>query len=551
MHFSLIAINCRYTHSCLSLFYVRNTLTDHFQDCSAVIHDFTINDPYYDTLLSISGMKTDALFFSAYIWNADFILRLVNDLSIINPAMPMIIGGPQVSALQYINLPQQCILITGEVEGLEESFFIDLKKRRLKNSYTASKMNPFHFPYTAKDLAEALSDRSIYYESSRGCPFSCSYCLSSTDNNMVNKDFEIVKDELATLLKNQPKIIRFVDRTFNASSKRALELWQFLAEQKVDTTFHFEIAPDLFTEEMFAFLEKVRPHLFQFEIGIQSTHRLTLEAINRRMDINASLNNIKRLMALDTIHLHVDLILGLPYETIESFRHSFNDIFSLLPHYIQMGLLKILPHTPISEKNQEFGMAYCIHPPYQILSTKWLPHEQITKLYWFGECVESFYNNRFFRSFFRYVRKRTDGYTFFSELLEICLHKGFFQRARTQKFMCSILEEMVFDWKDKKIVLEILKYDWLRTGNRFLPDSLKNEPLKKEKDRLWKDLPQDYPPYYSRQTRNSFFKQSLFATFSRKALKEIGLIEGNKTTVCFRNERECNVLHLQKTFLIC
>jgi hypothetical protein len=215
-----------------------------------------------------------------------------------------------------------------------------------------------------------------------------------------------------------------------------------------------------------------------------------------------------------------------------------------------MGLLKILPQTPISREVNNYGLAHCAHPPYQVLTTNWLTHQQLIRLYWFGECVEAFYNTRFFRSFFAYIQKREDGYSFFSKLLEYCFSLEFFQRAKTQKLMSNILVEMTSDREDNKIIQEILRYDWLRSGNRFLPENLKEEPLKRQRDRLWNNMPQDYPPLYTRKTRNYFFKQSLFAKFSEKMLQEVCLIDGNKRTVCFLQEREKTVLQLQKAILL-
>lgn len=550
MRYSLVAINCRYTHSCLSLFYVRNELSKYLKDCSITLHDFTINDPYFNTLSRLLSIKNDALFFSIYIWNADYVLRLVTDISKVRSSLPIILGGPQVSALNLEDLPEQCTVVYGEIEGLDASFYRDLQQGALGQSYSGGANNPFDFPYNDNDLSETLSERNIYYESSRGCPFSCSYCLSSADTNMRNKDIAAVKDELRQILTHKPRIIRFVDRTFNASSKRALEIWSFLAEHGEETLFHFEIAPGLFNSEMFSFLEKIRPGMFEFEIGIQSTHPQTLEAVCRKTNLTKALENIRRLMQLDSIHLHIDLILGLPYETEETFACSFNDIFTILPHYIQMGLLKILPETPISRETTDFNIVYCARPPYQILSTRWLDYTQIIRLYWFGECVESFYNNRFFRSFFTYIQRKESGFSFFSKLLDQCLSSGFFQQAKTQKLMNTLLLEIASAREDKKIIREILRYDWLRSGNRFLPENIIEKSLKEEKDRLWQELPQEYPPLYTQKTRNYFFKQSLFASFSKEALQEIGIVENAKTTVCFLPERENNVMQLHKTVLI-
>ena len=550
MRYSLIAINCRYTHSCLSLFYVRNELLKHLKGSNITLADFTINDPYFNTLSNLLSLTDDALFFSMYIWNADYVLRLVADISKVKPSLPIILGGPQVSALNLQNLPEQCTIVYGEIEGLSPSFYTDLQQGILKKHYSGGANNPFDFPYTDNDLAERLSDRNIYYESSRGCPFSCSYCLSSADKNMRNKDITTVKEELTQILSHKPRIIRFVDRTFNASSKRALEIWSFLAKHGGETAFHFEIAPDLFNAEMFSFLEKIKPGIFEFEVGIQSTHPQTLEAVHRKTDLPKALGNIRQLMKLDTIHLHIDLILGLPYETKETFACSFNDMFSILPHYIQMGLLKILPETPISRETEDFDILFCCRAPYQVLSTRWLNSDTLIRMYWFGECVESFYNNRFFRSFFRYIQRKESGFSFFSTLLDHCLHSGFFQQAKTQKLMSTLLLEIASDRKDKEIIRELLRYDWLRSGNRFLPENITAQSLKKEKDRLWQELPQEYLPLYTRKTRNYFFKQSLFASFSKEALEEIGIAEDDKTTVCFLPERENSALELHKAILV-
>lgn len=552
MQISLIAFNARYIHSCPALFYVRNALHEKFPGCDIYLHQFTINDPYYDTLLRITSDKASAIFFSVYIWNANYINRLVNDLAKIAPDIPLVLGGPQVTYKNINSLPPQCTIIRGEIEGVDASFYDDLKENHLKREYIATPGKPFSFPYKDEDFSVLLKNRHVYYESSRGCPFGCTYCLSSATRGVHNRDVDEVKEELAKLLTHQPKIIRFVDRTFNANAQRALEIWRFLAEQQGDTVFHFEIAPGLFTEEMLAFLENIEAGRFQFEIGLQSTNLETLEAVNRTMDLASAQDIISCLAGYDNIHLHVDLILGLPHETQETFKRGFNDVFSLAPHYIQMGLLKVLPGTAISQSMEEFGMQCCAQPPYEILATRWMNHETLRYLHGVGECLEAFYNNRFFRSIFSYVRKiEQDPFEFFENLLEVCQKRNFFDLAKTQELMSSILFQLAEERPDKNLLHELLRFDWLRCGHKFLPEHLHDDSPSKIRDYLWHHLPENYSPLFTYKTRNDFFKQSAFFKFSEETLKETGHGDGKKEAyVCFLQEQAVGVFKLCKSVLI-
>jgi len=508
--------------------------------------------PYYPTLMQISSLAADAFFFSVYIWNAHIIKRIINDLAKTQPFSRIILGGPQAIAFNADELPTGCTVVSGEIEGIDRSFYTDLKSGSLRPSYHGVRSREFYSPFTPDDFKDQLVNRHIYYESSRGCPYSCSYCISSLEPGVRYKDIAKVRDELKEILAHKPQSLRFVDRTFNASAKRALEIWKFLLDESKGTTFHFEIAPDLFSEEMFAFLQTIPPHLFQFEIGIQSTHVKTLSAISRKSSISSSLDNIKRLVQINTVHLHVDLILGLPYETYASFGKSFNDIFSVCPHYIQMGLLKVLPQTPISRQLGEFSIQHCNYPPYEVLSTRWLSHDQMAELFWFGECVEAFYNNRYFRAFFGFLQRNgRDGFQFFLDLLESCRKHDFFNRAKTQLLLSEILADFIRNDPMGGVLQELLIYDWLRCGHRFLPDHLGPHVLKQTKDLLWRELPQELPPLYTSASRNNFFKQSLFVKFSGETLHVLELTDGEEGVLCFLNEKENALLELYKVALLC
>ena len=539
--FHLISINCRYSHSCLAQFYLRNELERHVPGQPIRLSQYTINDPYYATLLRITAAPARAVFFSVYIWNHAYIRRLVVDLAGLLPDLPLILGGPQAAALT--GLPAQCTVIEGEIEGVGRQFYDDLAAGRLQPLYVAAASRSFPSPYRNDDFSGPLQNRQIYYESSRGCPFFCSYCLSSISRGVRHKPLETVRRELKQLLASRPMIIKFVDRTFNDDPDRAVAIWRFLIEQAGAVKCHFEIAPDRFSEEMFALLATVDSDRFQFEMGIQSCNEQTLAAVNRRMDVERAGENIRRLVGLDTIHLHVDLILGLPYESRDSFRHSFNRVFSFAPHYIQLGLLKVLPGTEIAERSLEYGLVACSEPPYEVLATRWLEHGELRDLYELCETVESFYNNRFFRSLWQYLRQSgEEPFAFFSQLLAICRRHGFFQLARTHKLMNRLLFELIRKRQDSDLLLELLGYDWLRCGQRTLPEYLPAVAQADIRNRLRLQLPQNLAGAFDYRSRVEFLKQATFLELSAEALELVGLDGAGPAVVAFLPEQAGGVM---------
>jgi len=555
MFFKLIAFNARFIHSCLALFYVRAALEENLPDCQPEIMQHTINDPYYPTLRRIGSGEPAALFFSVYIWNSIYIGRLVGDLVRLLPGTPIILGGPQAGALARDMDPhvfRRCTVVQGEIEGIEKTFYQDLAGNRLQRQYSCAKVSTFKSPYRGRDFAGPLMNRNIYYESSRGCPFGCTYCLSASEKGVRHLPASQVYEEIKNILACGPKVIRFVDRTFNDLPDRALDIWRFLVEQPGETLFHFEMAPDRFTEEMFKFLGQVGPGRFQFELGIQSTNPQTLEAINRKCDLAKLGPNIRRLVSLDSIHIHVDLILGLPHENRESFARSFADVFRFGPHYIQMGLLKVLPDTPISKDVDAYGLVVCEKPPYEILANRWLDAGGLEELFWIGECVEAFFNNRFFRSFWEYLRKNNeDIFAFFEALLALCRAKSFFDMAHTQELLSSLLAEIIKGRPDAGVLRELLVFDWLRCGHHFLPPHLEQAPISQHKKKLWQQMGQNWEGVYDYKSRDEFFKQGVFVQFSGQLLVETGLSDkGEPGHVCFRPAREARVFqHSQALFI--
>ncbi len=560
MQIKIVALNARFTHSCLALFHVRNELEKNCPVVKTEVCQLTINDSYYETLLRLTRGRPDYIFFSAAVWNSDRVEQLIRDLQSCLPDCGVVVGGPQAVVIGRNLAPSLCTVVSGDMEALAETFYRDLEKKTLQPLYGGSFLQMqdriLLSPYREEDFSSHLRDRNIYYESSRGCPFSCSYCLSSAEKGVFHKQLPQVEQELTRILSCKPSTLRFVDRTFNDRPERALAIWRFLMGLETETLFHFEITPDRFTEEMFAFLQTVPVGRFQFEIGVQSTHHQSLEAVGRMVELSSSLRNITRLAALDSIHLHVDLILGLPYETRESFGRSFSDLFATGAHYLQMGLLKLLPGTAISRDAASCSYLSCHQPPYSVLANQWLDHAALQDLYWFCECVEKFVNNRYFPSFWDYLRRKgEDIFSFFQELLALCLQENFFGLAATQEFMGQLLGRLIQTREDGPLLLEILRYDWLRCGHRFLPSFLQvilaeEQPLA-VRDEVYRQIASGGGDLFDREGRKQLFKKGFFLRFSGQCLGELGLgQDGEQAVIIFLPEREASLYRLTKTVVV-
>ena len=555
----LVAINARYTHSCLALFCIRHELEKYLPDHTSTLHQFTINESYHEMVLRLTDGTPDAIFISAAIWNSDIVVKLVVDLRICLPTCQIVVGGPQADVI-YKACAGLCSVAFGEIEGIESEFYSDLVHGQLKDVYRGTfkeaMAKGLPMVYRQSDFADYLENRHIYYESSRGCPFSCTYCLSAAEVGVFHKGVEQVKAELQQMLLHKPKVLRFIDRTYNDNWRRALEIWKFLMECEGETLFHFEIAPDLFTEEMFSFLKTVPAGRFQFEIGVQSTNIETLEAIRRRIKPEHVHEIISRLAAMNNIHLHVDLILGLPFETEEIFFKSFEDVFAMGAHYIQMGLLKMLPHTPICDDVEKYEYRYSLAPPYSVYQNCWLDHPKLAELYWFCECVEKFLNNRSFVSLWKYLRQTGEAVApIFVEILKHAREANLFDLAATQQLMCTILMNWGATRRDSDTIRDLLRYDWLRCGQKMFPDCLQleegAESFLETRDRLYKILPEELMDVYTKRERNRFFKRGIFWNCSQELIHFLGYPNSGKGgCLCFILEREESLHRFNKTILL-
>lgn len=392
----LAAVNARYTHSCLALYCLKSYARGAGADIA--IREYSINRGTAAIAADLAAARPDAVALSVYIWNTELVKEIVPALHAALPVCAIILGGPEVSynpASWLADFPFIDYVITGQGESafrrLVEADFLHGEK-------IISQPNPpfadLPLPYEHGDL-DGLAGRYVYYESSRGCPFRCSYCLSSrADQKPEAKSVETVKEELRFILAHGPKLVKFVDRTFNLDRDRYRATWNFLIDEyrSGPTTFHFEIHPAHLDEEDFAILSRCPKGLFQFEIGVQSTNPAARAAVHRGGAWERDHSAIARLVSPGNIHVHLDLIAGLPYDDMDSVARSFNALYALGPHRLQLGFLKVLPGTEMRERADEFRITFAACPPYQASATQWISAEEMRMLERVAVLVERLYN---------------------------------------------------------------------------------------------------------------------------------------------------------------
>lgn len=419
MKLLLVAVNAKYIHSNLAVYslkgYAEKYLSDGQQQAvQLTLAEYTINHSEEDILAGIFEEKADVVAFSCYIWNIDIVLKISAELKKVSPKLRIWLGGPEVSydAMQCLEKHPE---LDGIMLGEGEQTFLELVLHYACNDRTMGEitglayrdyesnqilmtgarlplnLDQIPFPYEA---GTDFENRIIYYESSRGCPFSCSYCLSSIDRRVRLRSTELVKRELQILLDRNVPQVKFVDRTFNCNKQHAMELWQFIKEKDNGiTNFHFEISADLLEEEEIAFLASLRPGQVQFEIGVQSTNPDTVKAICRRMDLGKLRKNVALIKKNGNIHQHLDLIAGLPLEDYASFEQSFKEVYSMNPDQLQLGFLKVLKGSPMEQSAKKYGIVYRNTAPYEVLTTDRLTFEEVLRLKGICEMVEVYYNS--------------------------------------------------------------------------------------------------------------------------------------------------------------
>lgn len=498
----LAAVNAKYIHSNLAVYSLRAYAQE--RGLPVELAEYTINQSKDEIMKGIFQYKPDVLCFSCYIWNISFVRELIADLHKVLPATEIWVGGPEVS-YDAVKVLEENSGISGVMRGEGEKTFAELAAWFVLRDGDSSICNVDRYPEIREvlgityrdgqgriqinpdreimDLSEVpfpyeeLQDfehRIIYYESSRGCPFSCSYCLSSVDKRLRFRDLELVKKELQFLIDQNVPQVKFVDRTFNCKKEHAMEIWQFLLESDNGVTnFHFEIAADLITEEELDLLAKMRPGLVQLEIGVQSTNLKTLEAIKRKMDFEKVGDIVQRIQKSHNIHQHLDLIAGLPYEDYESFSKSFQDVYRLHPQQLQLGFLKVLKGSYMEAHLEEYGGVYQDKEPYEILATRWLPYEDVLRLKLVEEMVEVYYNSGQFQNLMKAMEeKHSNMFRFFAGLGAFYEEKGYLKlshtRIRRYEILLTFLEE--------KFPMEIQKYRELAVLDVYARENAKSRP---------------------------------------------------------------------------
>ena len=491
MKILLVACNAKYIHSNLAVYDLQAYASDYADHI--VLKEYTINQQKDDIMRDIYLEHPDVVCVSCYIWNLSFVKELMADLIKILPGADFWAGGPEVSydAEKFLteNSEFKGVMVGEGEETFKElaGYYVEKNPQDLKDmtgicyrdgdqiihNGWRQIMDLSSIPFIYKDLSE-FKNRIIYYESSRGCPFSCSYCLSSIDKKLRFRDTETVKKELQFFIDNKVPQVKFVDRTFNCKHDHAMAIWKYINEHDNGVTnFHFEISADLLREEELQEMSTMRPGLIQLEIGVQSTNSDTIKAIHRTMDFEKLKGIVDRIHSFGNIHQHLDLIAGLPYEDYDSFRNSFNDVYALKPQQLQLGFLKVLKGSHMMEMCREYGIVYKTQEPYEVLSTKWLDYDHVLKLKTVENMVEVYYNSGQFQNTLEYLEKFfPDAFSIYERLGSFYMEKGYGDISHTRMRRYEILLEFLEDMPEISVdqVKDQMVYDL------YLRENLKSRP---------------------------------------------------------------------------
>lgn len=516
MKILLVAINAKYIHSNLGVYSLKTYAEQQYKneqsqegdqnpqpdglpdwDCGTIeIGEYTINNQMERILEDIFLKKPDFIGFSCYIWNIAYILELIHDLHKVLPEAHIWLGGPEVSydaGKVLAREPEVNGIMMGEGEevfaavaaaymrgeagagvwcNLPGVAYRDDNGRICENPVRPV-MDMSRIPFSYRDLDE-FNHRIIYYESSRGCPFSCSYCLSSLDKSVRFRDLKMVKEELSFFLERKVPQVKFVDRTFNCRKSHAMAIWEFIADHDNGVTnFHFEISADLLDEEELDLIGRLRPGLIQLEIGVQTTHLPTLKEICRKTDLPRLRRAVAAINEGHNVHQHLDLIVGLPYEGYERFKQSFDDVCRMNPEQLQLGFLKVLKGSHMEAMVSEYELKYREQPPYEVLSTKWISYEEILRLKAVEDMVEVYYNSRQYVQVLKQLETRFAGPFAMFEALA-----GYYRQRQLTGLSHSRLAryEILHEWIAGRFGEELSFYQDLLMEDLYLRENIKSRP---------------------------------------------------------------------------
>lgn len=538
----LTALNAKYIHTNLAVRYLEKSVIDILYE-SVKIKEFTINNDTDYIMREIYDYNPDILCFSCYIWNIDMINYIIKHIKKIMPEVIIVLGGPEVSfdteALMKKNDAIDIVVI-GEGEETFRELILSLRTNsdyslirgiafRAKGQIVVTEprdvappMDKLPFPYKEKNLD---SNKILYYESSRGCPFNCQYCLSSVMPGVRLLPLERVKGEIKYFIDQGVKQVKFIDRTFNAKKNHAMSIMNFILENyKGKINFHFEIVADILNDELLEFLKTVPTGLFQFEIGVQTTNPKTLKEIDRQMDFKKLSAAVRKISQGRNIHQHLDLIVGLPEEDYFSFRKSFDDVFELRPEKLQVGFLKLLKGSGLRNRALDYGYIYSDNPPYEIMETAWLSFGDILKLKGLEEMVETYWNSGIFTTSMEFIIRNyyPSSFRCFEELWGYWKNNEYHHMSHSRNKLYEILIEFYNHNKFRKpgIFKEILKLDFLKNikSSSLLP-GMNRISIENFKEKCHKFLQRDeniqgYLPLYMGKSAKQIIKQVHFEAFN-------------------------------------
>ena len=489
----LIGVNAKYIHTNLAIRYLKAYCEKQFQDIE--FKEFSINDSLSNVLKEVYRWDTQIYAFSCYIWNIDMVLKLCSSLKKLNPDATIILGGPEVSfdaeelmaAHEYLDyiihgegeetLVELLQLLRGERENHNSILGLTYRvsNQILSNTDRPLLLDLDIIPFPYEDL-ELLNNKIIYYETSRGCPFSCQYCLSSTLHGVRYFSMERIKNEIKFFIDHEVKQVKLVDRTFNCNKSHSLEIIKYVIQLNGKTNFHFEIGADLLDDEMITVIAQAPKDMFQFEIGVQSTNYTALREISRAMNIDRVKHNVLALRQAYNSHLHLDLIAGLPHEDFDSFGKSFDEVHQLLPDMLQLGFLKLLKGSGIRNRAQEYGIEYNSFSPYEVLKTKWISYEEIINLKEIEHILELYYNSGRFKNSLSHIFKHhyISYFQFYLDFADYWRNNNLYAASQSTKELYNILHSFVESKNLMSVPInELIKLDWLLYyNNGNMPNSI-------------------------------------------------------------------------------
>ena len=548
MNILLGAINAKYIHSNLAVYCLKAYAEEKWKEIRGKgaaapeisIAEYTINQQEDEILQDIYRRRPDVLCLSCYIWNLEYVEDLVREVKKVLPRTVIWLGGPEVSydgADVLRRLPEVLGVMKGEGEetffaltrhyagageaslgGIDGIVYREAQTGEICETPWRKVMDLSDVPFVYQDMS-LFEHKIIYYESSRGCPFSCSYCLSSVDKCLRFRDLELVKRELQFFIDRKVPQVKFVDRTFNCKHDHALDVWRYILEHDNGVTnFHFEVSADLLNEEELELMRRMRPGLIQLEIGVQSTNPDTIREIRRTMRFEQVAQIVKRINSYGNIHQHLDLIAGLPFEDYESFGKSFDDVYALEPEQLQLGFLKVLKGSYMEEKKADYGLVCKDRPPYEVLYTRWLPYEDTLRLKRVEEMVEVYYNSRQFCYTLPYIIRRFAGaFAFFEALGEYYEERGLYQvshsRAARYEILLAFAEET--DGAQREAYRQLLTLDF------YLRENAKNRPAFAGEERIDKDVEREF---YEREAQERRYLQG-YESYDKRQIRKMTHLE--------------------------